>query len=89
MNFTKDQKITITVKQAKVEDTDLDNMLLEKSNVAKIRRIGMESIQRQHHSTSLRRWDNYRVDKVELVRNYIAVLKSKKRVKRWIDTMQA
>ena len=88
LNFANNMKYNIRCKDnKKYENEEVENLLYEKANVAKIRRVGFENIHREYHSANLKKWANYREEKVEMVRNYIALLKRKRRAKVFIIHM--
>ena len=56
--------------------------------MAKIKRLGIESMLRAKNADKLTRWEQYRDHKVELVRTYIALLKEHKRIRTWVSIVQ-
>jgi len=56
--------------------------------MAKIKRLGIESMLRAKNADKLTRWEQYRDHKVELVKNYIALLKEHRRIKTWVSIVQ-
>ena len=81
-------KIKIKNKENNLDDRTLDSLLLEKGNMAKIKRLGIESMLRAKNADKLTRWEQYRNHKVELVGRYIALLKEHRRIKTWVSIVQ-
>ena len=51
--------------RSKYENEEVENLLYGKANVAMIRRIGYENIQREYHSANLSKWENYREERID------------------------
>lgn len=64
-----------STRSIKFEADEIDCMLHQKSNLARLRRIGIQSSQREYHSSGLKKWDVYREEKVQMICKYISILK--------------
>ena len=58
-----------------------ENKEIMKKSASKIRRADLLCSERDHRSRSLKKWDFYRDERLDLIKDYIYRLKEKRRVK--------